>query len=108
MHKEEGDKVKLSEVKPIKQIKTMKQEKVRLLLVPVSECYVECFLEALSNHPEIEERLTYSDGCWESKETFDCIDNRVSYEYSLLEAAVADMGGSVREYMSFIISAEEA
>lgn len=81
----------------------MKHEKVTLLLEPISKCYIKQFAEALSNHPDIENRLTYSDGCWVSKEEFDCIDNCPSKEYRQLESDVSNICGA-REYMSFIIN----
>lgn len=80
----------------------MRKAKVTLIWEPIEECYIETFKKALGNHKAIEDCLVFHDGYWESKDTFDEVDYRLSEEGKSLRDAVSSMGGGVNEYMIYM------
>ena len=77
----------------------MRQAKVTLIWEPVEECYISRFKEALSKNPEIESRLAFHDGYWESKDTFDEVNYCLSDEGKAFQEVVARIDKGVNEYM---------
>ena len=80
----------------------MRKAKGTLIWEPVAECYIDTFKVALGNHKEVEERLTFHDGYWESKDTFDEVDYRLSEDGKALRDAVNSMVRGVNEFMGYM------
>ncbi len=80
----------------------MKKEQVTMIWEPVNECYIDTFKKALDEHPEVSMRLKFQNGMWESKETFEVVNGRMSAYGEAFRNAVRNIGRGVGEYMSYM------
>lgn len=80
----------------------MKKEKVTMVWEPVSECYLDIFKKALDENPSVSARLTFKNGGWESNETFEVVNGRMSSKGKAFRNEVENIDCGVREYMTYM------